>query len=1384
MRKSFKTGKKIIAVVLTLFMVISAVHVFFPAQEAEAAISDAPATEKKLIDNGDGTYTLALSVTGEAESSTVTQATKANVVLVIDTSSSMNQSSGTTTPIEYTEFTGEGTQTGPGGGGTQYYGIDEEGEYTRVYWRNTVQNGTSHWRLTNSSTGPQYTGTVYTRSGGNAISRLEAEKDALTKDGGIIDELLSQNVPGDSQKSDIIEIAVVNFDTRGHYAQDFTTNADSLKNTINSLGTATGTNWEEGLAFAEYYADNIKAAQPDEDVYIIFLTDGEPTTHAGDYSVNTNYAQEWGFANDNARTLVTDGYIFYALFTWGSGTSSHYLSSLVQYAYTGAGNSDSTLQPAYAQYFTDASDTATLIAALEQIVSEITESVGFTDVEMTDGVTSMTTSTVKATASGEVTGVKYYRSGGSYGTGNGGLGTEWTDAPKATINDNGEVDWDLGSIVLENGVTYTITFVVWPSQESLDLVADLNNGVVEYESLTDDQKSQISVSGGHYSLKTNTDYPTVTYSTVTTTTLEDGTTTTVKSDPQTATIVNPDPVGLTESKLNAVKGWDDSLDESQREEVGESVILYLLVDGEYYYVDEDGKPLGVTLTESSNWTETDYIAIAPGIMVTEDSPAYDPDAPQVTWEGETYAILESGHDYVFEESDINYHFELTAYHHHPMVMGSDSDGNQIVKDVMFTTDDSGNITGIESVSEMGDNLSATNTLKPGIDIVKKVVDANGEEIECTDSFEVTVYLFDAEGNTLPEKKTDDGETFNYDYRIYYGENNPNYDPNAEKNRSDHIYGTGTSFTETLYVGDTIRVVNLEIGSVFRVEETEKAGYELVSTEYEISRNSSSDHESYTDDEKVTLDGETYYPTEGNSASKATLTNKVLIGDLEITKTVEVVSGDEEAAKSEEFTFTVNLYEDDSKEVELTDSTYNYVIYENDEATGEGEISSGSTIKLKDGMKAVIEGLPAGAYYEVTEEEAAGYTTDKTGDTGTIAENETVTAEFTNTYDPGTTTATPEARKEVDDQSDSAPSETFEFELVDGEGTVVETVTRNDAGDITFSELTFEEEGTYEYSIREVEGSTPGFTYDTEERKLQIEVKSTDGVLEAEITYLTDEGEAVFTNVYKAEPTGIIFTVNKEVEGTDGSSEDFTFVLKNSEGTVLQNLVLTGAGTKDFNKITYTKAGTYNYTVTETAGDAAGYTYDTATYEISVSVEDIGGELEAIATITKDGEDTSDITFTNTYAAEPVTVELSAKKTLEGRTLAADEFEFTLELDGEVKETVKNAADGSITFSELEFTDAGEYTVKISEVKGSAEGVTYDETVYEGTITVTDDGSGTLTAEVEGVTDVTFKNTYEKKEIPPGPPTGDDFKDIMWLMAMMAAIIVLVGMSAVRSRRKG
>jgi len=126
------------------------------------------------------------------------------------------------------------------------------------------------------------------------------------------------------------------------------------------------------------------------------------------------------------------------------------------------------------------------------------------------------------------------------------------------------------------------------------------------------------------------------------------------------------------------------------------------------------------------------------------------------------------------------------------------------------------------------------------------------------------------------KYTSDGTEYTIDYRIYYGEKNPAYATSGDAHRSDHIYKTGTSFTETLYVGDVIRVVNVELGALFYVVENlaDDSPYTLESIDYSIA-NGDGDAADYAEDDIVTKeDNTTWYSVKGNSACYATITNKL------------------------------------------------------------------------------------------------------------------------------------------------------------------------------------------------------------------------------------------------------------------------------------------------------------------------------------------------------------------------------------------------------------------------------------------------------------------------------------------------------------------------------
>jgi len=1313
---------------------------------AYGAETDAPAFAKKLVDNGDGTYTLSLNVTGAKESSTVETVNKANVILVLDTSSSMYNSAGST------YYTVPGIPGNPNTGGVNatYYRQNGAG-YSQVYYRN------GNW-YTSQNGGTQFTGPFY------STSRFWAEYHALTDDGGIVDSLLAQNT---TINPDIIEIGIASFGGAGETNLDFSgssnTNAAAIKNVISGLSVTQGTNWEEGLIEAHNIYNTLSADEKEnETTYVVFLTDGQPTTHYNDHSVSQDVSAEFDAAKDNARSLVADdGAEFYGVFTWGDQRYYQCVQSLVGYAYTGTGNYDTGDQGKGSNVF-NATSTQALIDALKQIADVITNNVGYTDTGVHDGVTSMTSSSVKANASGTVTGVKYYRSGGSYGEADpdaGNYGTEWEDAPEASIGEDGVINWELGDgFDLEDKVTYTMTFVVWPKQASLDLVADLNNGIRSYDSLTPDEKSQITVSGGKYYLKTNTDFPSVTYKTYTEEVDDSGQPipgTRVESDLKTSEIANPDPVGLAEEKLNALKIWEDSLDPSQREDVGDSVTLYLMVDGDYYYVDEDGKPIGVTLQKSEDWEKSDYISIAPGIMVTEDSPAYDPNATQVTYDGVTYALIEEGHDYVFKESESDKHFELTAYHHHPMIMGENTDGSLHVVDVIFTyAADGKTITGIEDIKELSDSLSATNTLKGGINITKVVVDEEGEAIDDLNPFEIKITMTDPDGNALPTKTVAEGDPqagteYTIDYRIYYGPNNPNYDAASSQNRSDHIYKTGTEFTETIYVGDVIRIVNVEDDTIYTVTETAPTGYEYVSTTYEIAYGGKAENRKADPDHQV----------QGNSASYAEVTNKYTFGDLEVSKTVTVPAGYTKDA-SKEFEFTFKLFSDENKTTELEGQKYNYTITPASGSATEGTITEGGTFKLKDGDTIKFEKLPEAAYYEVTETTPAGYTiSSKTGDTGTIVKNETASAAFTNAYS-ASGKVDPPVKKDITGTEELYNKGDFTFVIANTAAPTgvtapmpTNTSITNSAtyelddkeGYYEFGEITFTVPGTYTYSVTE-SGSVLGVTNDSEATKTITFTVTDNGDGTLSVDPATDSAVFAFTNAYKTGRLEITKTVVNAANPEDNTKFTFTVTFADATGAAIEGSFPYTIG--DSATGTIASGGTVQLANGETA--IITELPDGVTYTVTETVIDGYTPDKTSATGTIDDEQAAAVEFINTYSAEgeesiTVTKELAGAAWPTGKTL-------TLTLTGEDDETpmpetttATLTAAGDVTFGPIAFdeSDAGKtYTYTVSEGDGFGGAWTKSGDVTA-KITVTDKGDGTLDTSVEYTPEnATIINTYE------------------------------------------
>ena len=335
---------------------------------------------------------------------------------------------------------------------------------------------------------------------------------------------------------------------------------------------------------------------------------------------------------------------------------------------------------------------------------------------------------------------------------------------------------------------------------------------------------------------------------------------------------------------------------------------------------------------------------------------------------------------------------------------------------------------------------------------------------------------------------------------------------------------------------------------------------------------------------------------------------------------------------------------------------------------------------------------------------------------------------------------------------------FSFVLKDESGAAVETVKNAADGKITFSGITFDKVGTYKYTISEVQGTLGGVTYD--DSVFTVTVTVTDpgnGKLVADVQY---SAPVVFGNAYQAAPSDeVTFGGNKVLTGRDLVEGEFSFVLKDESGAAVETVKNAADGKFAFTGIVYDKPGTYKYTISEVQSTLGGVTYDDAVYTVIVTVTDWGtGKLatEVIYEIADGAVAPEEVVFNNSYSADKTDeVTFGGNKVLTGRDLVEGEFSFVLKDEsGAIIETVKNAAGGKITFASIRFDKPGTYKYTISEVKGTLGGVTYDDSVFTVTVSVTDPGNGKLVASVAYSAPVVFTNKYVAEKTDEVIFTGD------------------------------
>lgn len=324
---------------------------------------------------------------------------------------------------------------------------------------------------------------------------------------------------------------------------------------------------------------------------------------------------------------------------------------------------------------------------------------------------------------------------------------------------------------------------------------------------------------------------------------------------------------------------------------------------------------------------------------------------------------------------------------------------------------------------------------------------------------------------------------------------------------------------------------------------------------------------------------------------------------------------------------------------------------------------------------------------------------------------------------------------------------------------------------------FAKEGVYRYQVRERRGDNPGVAYDSRTWILTVTVTDDLTTFTRRITANTTcdgvQSDAIqFTNTYKAQPVSVRFRARKTLADPDhtgvrlqAGQYEFTCVEDKTGGQVGTAKTNDQRGDVLFDAISYTRPGTYDYTIRETPGDRGGVTYDAARHHVRVTVTD-NGEGQLLADVKYDGG-TAIPEFTNTYRAQPATDNPTAVKAVsasEGNhyKLKGDDFTFTLHrvtapdgVTAEADQTKTNDARGNIRFDQLSFPLPGTYVYTVSERDVTVPGVTKDGTVTTITYTVKDvDHAGRLKVVDKTITrsdgktanGIRFDNTYNPQGV--------------------------------------
>ena len=1376
------------------------------------AAGQEPDHDKIINPNGDGTFNLELSVTGDADDETQ-EAGKVNVLIIYDTSSSMTSNA-------------------------------QGSSYTRADQAEDVV----HDFLTNLAS--------YQNSAGDNISVALVTFARATNNQGSgwttnVSGLANRFDDGGSDRQ-------TNFSYSGTASNG--TNWEAALASANTLvGSAPG--GSDVPTFVIMMTDGACTASGNGN-NAISPTGASITQLRNFYNAATDEAYSV------ASACETSGGTFYGIYAYG--TEADLLDDLMYYSennqHRGGSINNVVAATQDAPNFFLAADTAALNAAITEIFNQVVNAMGVTAVSISDGTTNQVqtstgeisellevdedsyqywlsipvvnnqftrkenvmidgvntveevTYTVTDNGDGTCT-VNWTKGGtaksvtvdGSVSSGN--FKYEWTEAndlynfdPPAAQFVNGAVDWDLSDVgTLLNDVTYSVTFDVYPSQTTLDIIADIKNDPGEsgaWGDLDPEIQKYITVDG---ELKTNT-AATLTYSD---TRLED-------PGPTTTSFENPDPVSSTAVEQMAVsKDWKNELEDDW--DKPDSITLNVTRDGEEHYT--------VTLNDDNDWQNSVFISI--GIMGSDGQPLSGAE----------------GHDFTFTEPKdaVGYKWEIDVPTVHPMMINGVE--TMLIKVDEKHTPSEGAATysfngSTYYVDEEAVALTATNERRSSLNFTKVV---DGEDAPADTVFPFTFNVVNSEApETAPSEEEDPGHDSDYWVWISVRDKEGNRINEGVEGATSAGSGwwyapSGTDVTIPVKADYSIRFNNLPTGTTYTITEGDlESGFIFDNADIEFVEGLEPETAW-----AFTVDGRTSTGSidTTNAVYRVVYTNVYELVDINVDK-VWVDAGNEDV-RPETLDLTISPSVDVDPEITVSEdgTTWTY---------------TWKAVPRYDTDGNEIE-------YTVTEENVpAGYTCDETEaeDEGTITntlETTEVTVEKTWVNADGSTAEWPEDVEKVEVQltadgtavdgktaslTANAKSHKFEnlpkYKVVDGnekeivysveeievdgydsvvgdltEGKITITNTRSVADLELTKTVTGTEDTTKEFTFAITLTAPDGVTFaasytavkttadGTEEEitvdpssAIQVTLKADDSFVIKDLPIGTEysiqetpaegytpegsnpaegtvekpeEGETIgatvtFNNIYSVEPITASFAVEKEMSIPDGltgpETWSYDITVAAGEGAPTAE-TMTGTVNQDtksltFGAFTFTAAGTYTYTVTE-SGTVAGVTNDAeaATGKtVTIEVTDNGD-----GTLSAEVSPAAGVKFTNTYGIEkpveasfPVEKEMSIPDGLTGPeswsydiTVAAGEGAPTAEtMTGTVDQDTK-----SLTFGAFAFDTPGTYTYTVTE-SGTVAGVTNDTEAASGktvTIEVTDNGNGTLSAEVSPAAGVKFTNTY-------------------------------------------